>query len=180
MTGFWRNSALKWVKRPVRSERKRLSLINFLFSISMSTYENKEHIFKFHWPVTICKNPIMRCSVVQKPFEISKYLNNSPSSSETKGLYARWLALLSINDLRILWFLKMFSLIRIFKVTFSEILPSRNLLVQSQPWKQQHNVWNLSLTPFWCLYCSLWRNFTNCLGVSIVDFKQVYFCRVEI
>ena len=30
-----------------------------------------------------------------------------------------------------------------------------------------------STTPFWCLYCELWTNFTHCFGVSNIDFEQV-------
>ena len=26
---------------------------------------------------------------------------------------------------------------------------------------------------FWCLYCLLWKDFSHCSGVSIVDFEQV-------
>ena len=63
-------------------------------------------------------------------------------------------------------------------------LPSRALLVQSQQWKHQSNVWKLfkvnnkdtrttSMTSFWCLYRQLWKDFTYSSGVSIVDFEQV-------
>ena len=58
------------------------------------------------------------------------------------------------------------------------------LLVQSQQWKPQNNVWNLykvtikstrttSLTLLWFFYDQLWTGFTNCSGVSIVTFEQV-------
>ena len=78
------------------------------------------------------------------------------------------------------------------------------LIVQSQQWKHQNNVWNLfkvnkkdTSAPFLyplktsenfdfltfsggiemehcCLYCWLWIDFTDYFGVSIVDFEQVY------
>ena len=59
-----------------------------------------------------------------------------------------------------------------------------HLLVQSQQWKHQKNVWNLfkvnnkdnsltSMAWFWCLYCQLWIGFTNVSCVFIVDFEQV-------
>ena len=62
--------------------------------------------------------------------------------------------------------------------------PSYYLLVPSQQWKQQNNVWNLFkfnnkdfrmtlLTSFWCLYCYLWTDFTpNYSDISIVDFDK--------
>ena len=58
------------------------------------------------------------------------------------------------------------------------------MLAQIQRLKHKNNLWNLfkvknkgtrtmSLTSFWCLYCWLWKEFTHCSGVSIVDFGQV-------
>ena len=59
-----------------------------------------------------------------------------------------------------------------------------HLLVQSQQWKHQKNVWNpfkvnnkdnslTSMGWFWCLYCQLWIGFTNVSCFFIVDFEQV-------
>ena len=52
----------------------------------------------------------------------------------------------------------------IYQVFYILPMPSWHLLVQSQQWKHQNNVWNMfkvnnkdtkttSLTSFWCLYC---------------------------
>ena len=72
----------------------------------------------------------------------------------------------------------------------SRFFSSRHLLIQSQLWKHQKNVWNMfkvnnkdtrttSLKSFWCLYCQLWTNFTHCSGVSIADFEKVNLGWVE-
>ena len=64
------------------------------------------------------------------------------------------------------------------------LVPSRYLLVESQQWKHENNLWNLFkainkdtrmilLTSFWFLYCYIWTDFTNCSRVSIVHFEQV-------
>ena len=51
-------------------------------------------------------------------------------------------------------------------------LPSRNLLAQSQQWKQQNNVWNLFKVNN-NFFLTL-NHFTQCSGVSIaVDFEQM-------
>ena len=65
--------------------------------------------------------------------------------------------------------------------------PSR-YFSQTQQKKHQNKEWNqfkvnhfednnketrTSLTSFWCLYYWLWNYFTDCSGVSIVDFEQV-------
>ena len=53
---------------------------------------------------------------------------------------------------------------RAFLTLYVETVTSRHLLVQSQQWKHQNNMWNLfkvnnkdtkttSVTSFWCLYC---------------------------
>ena len=66
----------------------------------------------------------------------------------------------------------------------NEVVLFFHLLVQSQQWKHQKNVWNLfkvnnkdnsmtSMAWFWCLYCQLWIGFTNVSCVFIVDFEQV-------
>ena len=60
-------------------------------------------------------------------------------------------------------------------------LPGLYLLVQSQRWKHQSNVWNLikfnnkdtrttSVRSFWCLSCSLQIYFTHCSGVYFFFF----------
>ena len=53
------------------------------------------------------------------------------------------------------------------------------LLVQSQQWKHQNNVWNLfkvnnkdARTRSWYLYCSLWSDFIHCSAIFIVFFEQ--------
>ena len=63
------------------------------------------------------------------------------------------------------------------------LLPSRNLLVQSQQWKHQKHLWNLlkvnnkdfrmTSVTFWRLYCWLRTDFTYWFGVSIVNLGQV-------
>ena len=56
--------------------------------------------------------------------------------------------------------------------------PNIHLLVQSQRWEHQENVWNLfkvnnkdtrttSMTSFWCLYDWFCTDFINCSGVSL-------------
>ena len=52
-----------------------------------------------------------------------------------------------------------------------KVLPSRHLLVQSQQWKHQNNVWNLfkvndkdfrikSMMSLWCIYYQIFKDFT--------------------
>ena len=63
-------------------------------------------------------------------------------------------------------------------------LPSRHLLVQSQQWKQQNNMWNIfrvnkketrmtSMALFWRHYCKLWIDFTRYFDVSIVTLNML-------
>ena len=92
---------------------------------------------------------------------------------ERKNLH-RAIALLFWNVLKI----------KSMKLRQLQLLPSQQLLVQSQQWKHQNNVWNLfkinnddtrttSITSFWGLYCYPKAVFTHRSSVSIVDFKQV-------
>ena len=66
----------------------------------------------------------------------------------------------------------------------TKVVTSKHLLVQSQQWKHLNNMWNLlkfnikdsktvTLASFWCLYCSLWADFTYFTGVSIDNFELV-------
>ena len=66
----------------------------------------------------------------------------------------------------------------------SEIFSNLTIKTLKRRHWNQNNAWNLfkvnnkdtrmtSLTSYWCLYCYLWTNFTQCSGVSTVDFEQV-------
>ena len=61
---------------------------------------------------------------------------------------------------------------------------SLHLLVQTQQWKHQ-TIWSkptimTSLTLFWCFYCWVWKEFTHCFGVFIIDFEHVNVGRGKI
>ena len=69
-------------------------------------------------------------------------------------------------------------------IKHSTFLLTQYLLVQSQLWKHQNNVWDLSrvnnedtimtsLKSFLCFDCWLWTDSTHYSSASIVDFEQV-------
>ena len=45
--------------------------------------------------------------------------------------------------------------------------------VRSTKKNNKNNTGTMSMTLFWCLYCSLWIDFTHCSVVSIADYKQL-------
>ena len=77
------------------------------------------------------------------------------------------------------------NLLMLLLLFWTGIIPqvhSWRLLVQSQQWKHQKNMWDLfqgnkkdlrttSLMLFWCLYCSLWTDSTHCFAISVVEFE---------
>ena len=86
----------------------------------------------------------------------------------------------------VLWFSWTFYWYLLFFV----LLPRRHLLVQSQQWEHQKNMWNLfsnnkkdtrtaSLASSLFLCCWLWTDFTHPTSVSINNFEKVNTSRVR-
>ena len=62
---------------------------------------------------------------------------------------------------------------------------SQNLLIESQQWKHQNNVWNLSkvnnkntrmasVTPFWCRYWQLWTDFAFFSSWNAIAYSKLH------
>ena len=65
-----------------------------------------------------------------------------------------------------------------------ELINPDDIYSLSQNWQYQNTAWNLSkvmnkdlrkisIASFRCLHCSLWKDFTYCCSVSIVNIEQI-------
>ena len=151
---------------------------NFLFSFSFliywSIFTSISHLYCNTVPFSIWLTILLQLKrvidITLLAFTCSKSKNEKTRT--ISEIYSKLIIITPDKNIishHLMEFQRHFRLLR----TLQEGWPrtSWHLLVQSQHWKHQNNVWNLykvnnkdtratSMMSFWCLYCLLWTDFT--------------------